>query len=292
MLIGALEAGGTKIVCAIGDENGNIIDKKIIPTESPDKTMPQIINYFRNKGIEALGVGCFGPIDPDKKSKTYGYITSTPKLAWRNYNIVKALHDTLNVPIGFDTDVNTAALGETISGALLGCEIGIYITIGTGIGVGVCIEGEPLHGLMHPEAGHIILRRLKNDNYKGICPYHRDCFEGLASGPAIEERWGKKAYELKNEYEVWELEADYIAQAIANFILCYSPNRIVLGGGIMHEEQLFPIIRFKVKEYLNGYINMKQILDDIDSYIVPPLLGDDAGIKGALRLGRLASRNN
>ncbi|NLO10099.1 MAG: ROK family protein [Clostridiales bacterium] len=288
MLIGALEAGGTKMVCAIGDEKGNIIDRVQIPTESPDITMPLLIEFYKDKGIDALGIGCFGPIDPDKKSKTYGYITSTPKLAWRNYNIVKTFYDALNVPIGFGTDVNAAALGEYTWGALFDCQVGLYITIGTGIGVGVCIDGKPLHGLMHPEAGHIILSQHANDDYEGICPYHFSCFEGLASGPAIEGRYGKKAYELNNESEVWELEAYYIAQAIANYILCYSPVRIVLGGGVMHQEILFPLIRAKVKEYLNGYINSKFILDDIDSYIVPPALGDDAGIKGALRLGHLA----
>lgn len=289
MRIGALEAGGTKMVCAIGNENSNIIERLQIPTETPAITVPLLLDFYRDKNIDALGIGSFGPIDPDKGSKAYGCITSTPKLAWRNYNIVNAFHEALNVPIGFDTDVNGAALGETAWGSLFGCDVGLYITIGTGIGVGVCIEGKPLHGLIHPEAGHIILSRRANDDYSGICPYHSNCFEGLASGPAIEHRWGKKAYELKSESEAWELEAYYIAQAVANYILCYSPNRIVLGGGVMHQEQLFPIIKSKVKEYLNGYINSKQILDDIDHYIVPPLLGDDAGIKGALRLGYLAA---
>lgn len=288
MIIGALEAGGTKMVCAIGDEKGNIVERIQISTETPAVTVPLLIDFFKYKGIEALGIGCFGPIDPDMHSKTYGYITSTPKLAWRDYNIVKNFYDALKVPIGFDTDVNGAALGETAWGALCGCEVGIYITIGTGIGVGVCIEGKSLHGLMHPEGGHINIKRLDTDYYEGNCPYHNDCFEGLAAGPAIEGRWGKKAYELKNNSEVWELEAHYIAQAIANFIFCYSPGRIVLGGGVMHQEQLFPIIRAKVKEYLNNYINLKQILDDIDLYIVQPALGEDAGIKGALRLGYLA----
>lgn len=288
MIIGALEAGGTKMVCAIGDENGNIYKKINISTETPNITVPQLISFFQNEGIEALGIGCFGPINPDKNSKTYGYITSTPKLAWRNYNIVKAFYDALNIPIGFDTDVNAAALGEEAYGALKGCNVGLYLTIGTGIGIGVCINGNPLHGLMHPEAGHISIRRLVNDDYKGICPYHFDCFEGLASGPAIEGRWGKKAYELKNVSEVWEMEAHYIAQALANYILCYSPKRIILGGGVMHQKQLFPIIRTKVREYLNGYINAQLIIVDNNDYIVPPALGEDSGIRGAIRLGCLA----
>lgn len=285
MIIGALEAGGTKMVCAIGHENGKIIKRTVIPTETVDTTMPKLINFFLNEGIEALGIGCFGPIDPDINSKTYGYITSTPKLPWRNFNIVKAFYEALKVPIGFDTDVNGAALGEGTWGALQGCEVSLYITIGTGVGVGVCIHGKPLHGLMHPEAGHIILRRLSHDTYKGNCPYHSDCLEGLASGPAIEGRWGKKAYELEDNYKVWNLESHYIAQALANFILCYSPNRIVLGGGVMKQKQLFPLIRAKVREYLGDYISLAKINDNIENYIVPPALGDNSGIMGALRLG-------
>lgn len=289
MIIGALEAGGTKMVCAIGDEYGNIIKKSVIATQTPDTTIHKLIEFFLNERIEALGIGCFGPIDPNKNSKSYGYITSTPKLSWRNYNIVKTFKDALNVPIGFDTDVNAAALGEATWGALKHCEVSMYITIGTGVGVGVCIDGKPLHGLMHPEAGHIILRRLENDDYKGNCPYHADCFEGLAAGPAIEERWGKKAYDLSDLTEVWDMEANYIAQAITNYILCYSPNKIVLGGGVMHQKQLFPLIRTKVQEYLGGYINLDEIIKNIDNYIVPTSLGDDSGIKGALMLGYLAS---
>lgn len=288
MKIGALEAGGTKMVCAIGDEEGKIIKRSVFPTQTPDITMPMLIDFFAKEDIEALGIGCFGPIDPNKNSSFYGYITSTPKLAWRNYNIVKAFHDVMNIPIGFDTDVNAAALGEAAWGALKDCEVGMYITIGTGIGIGVCIHGKPLHGLLHPEAGHILLRKLDYDTYKGNCPYHSDCFEGLAAGPAIEGRWGKKAYDLKDVPEVWEMEAHYIAQALANYILCYSPNKIVLGGGVMYQEQLFTLIRESVPEYLGGYINSDLINKYIEDYIVPTGLGDDSGIKGALRLGYIA----
>lgn len=288
MIIGALEAGGTKMVCAIGDEKGNIIKRSVFPTQTPDITMPLLIDFFSNEGIEALGIGCFGPIDPNKNSKFYGYITSTPKLAWRNYNIVETLKKALNVPIGFDTDVNAAALGEAAWGALKNCEVVMYITVGTGVGVGVCINEKPLHGLMHPEAGHILLRRLENDKYQGKCPYHGDCFEGLAAGPAIEERWGKKAFDLADVPEVWEMEAEYIAQALADYILCYSPNRIVLGGGVMHQKHLFPLIWEKVPRYLKGYVNADEINNNIDNYIVPTGLGEESGIKGAIRLGYLA----
>lgn len=291
MIIGGLEAGGTKMVCAIGNENGDIFKRISIPTEDPSITTPQLINFFSKEGIEALGIGCFGPIDLDRSSPTYGSITSTPKLAWRNYNIVQAFSSALHIPIGFDTDVNGAALGEATWGAAKGCDVSIYITIGTGVGVGICINGQPLHGLVHPEAGHILMKRLENDTFKGLCPYHSDCLEGLAAGPAIEGRWGKKAIELTENIEVWEMEAHYIAQAISNYILTLSPNKIILWGGVMHQKQLFPLVRTKVAEYLNGYIASDMILNQMERYIVPPALGEDPGIKGALRLGYLAFNN-
>lgn len=288
MKIGGIEAGGTKMVCAVGNENGEIFNRISIPTQTPEETIPKIIDFFQQEGIEALGIGCFGPIDLNRASDTYGSITSTPKLAWRNYNIVGAFKEALGVPIGFDTDVNGAALGEATWGAAKNCEVSIYITIGTGVGVGICINGKPLHGLIHPEAGHILLNRQKEDGYKGSCPYHSNCMEGLASGPAIEGRWGKKGSELAEKDEVWELEAYYIAQAVTNYILTLSPNKVVLWGGVMHQPQLFPLVRKKVLENLNGYLNSDVILKDIDNYIIPPALGDNPGIMGALRLGYLS----
>jgi len=223
MKIGALEAGGTKMVCAIGNEAGEIQRRVSYPTEIPEKTMPQMIDFFRGEGIQALGIGCFGPVDLDRNSITYGCITSTPKLAWANYNIVRTFHEALAVPVGFDTDVNGAMLGEIMFGAAKGCSTAIYITVGTGIGGGVYANGALLHGLVHPEAGHLLMERKPNDLYRGKCPYHGNCFEGLAAGPAIMERWGKPAEELMDKKEVWELESDYIAQAIANYILMISP---------------------------------------------------------------------
>ncbi|HHU73073.1 MAG TPA: ROK family protein [Clostridiales bacterium] len=288
MKIGGLEAGGTKMVCAIGNENGELLKRVTIPTEQPSVTMPKLIDFFQKEEIEALGIGCFGPLDLNKASNTYGCITSTPKLPWRNYNIVNTFKKALNVPIGFDTDVNAAALGEATWGTAKNCEVSIYITIGTGIGVGLCIQGKPHHGLIHPEAGHILLGRLEGDNYNGNCPYHSDCFEGLASGPAIEGRFGKKAYELADRSDVWEMESSYIAKAITNYILTLSPNKITLWGGVMHQTQLFPMIREKVLSYLSGYLHSDIIENHIDHYILPPSLGDDAGIKGAIRLGYFA----
>lgn len=286
MILGALEAGGTKMVMAIGNENGEILEQCSIPTETPDITVPKIIDYFKRNGIEALGIGSFGPIDPDKNSKTYGYITSTPKLAWANYDIVGNIKKALQIPIGFDTDVNASALGEATWGSIRGLSSGIYLTIGTGIGLGVYMNGSLLHGMLHPEAGHVLLSKHPEDTFEGSCPYHSHCFEGLASGPAIEKRWKKKAYELKDQSEVWELEAYYIAQGLTNFILTLSPHKIVLGGGVMHQEQLFPLIRKKVAELLNGYINTQQIAD-LEHYIVPASLKDNQGIMGCLRLATL-----
>lgn len=292
MIIGGLEAGGTKMVCTIGDENGTVIEKISIPTQTPETTMPEMITFFKKANIEALGVGCFGPLDLNKNSKTYGYITKTPKLDWKDYNIVGTFKENLHVPIGFDTDVNGAALAEATWGAAKGCESSIYITIGTGVGVGACINGKLLHGLVHPEAGHVFLSRHPEDTYKGRCPFHSNCVEGLASGPAIEERWGKKAIELSENKKVWEIEAFYIAQALCDYIFTLSPNKIILWGGVMHQEHLFPLVREKVKTMLNGYIDHCAILEDIDNYIVPPALGDEPGIKGALRLGYLAYQGN
>ena len=289
MILGALEAGGTKMVCAIGDEQGSITDRLTIPTETPEVTIPKLIHYFKEHHIEALGIGTFGPADLNPASATYGYITTTPKLAWANYNIRGVFADALQISVGFDTDVNAAALGEAAFGCMQNINNGIYVTIGTGIGIGVLSEGNLLHGMLHPEGGHILLPRHPSDNYEGCCPYHNNCFEGLASGPAIEGRYNKKAYELTNIPEVWELEADYIAHALVNYILILSPERIVLGGGVMHQEQLFPLIRKKTAELLNGYVKTKQ-LEDMDTYIVPASLNDNQGILGCLELAHKTRR--
>lgn len=287
MRLGALEAGGTKMVCAVGDEKGNIYEQVSIPTETPEITLPRLAEWFRERDVEALGIGCFGPIDLNKESETYGYITSTPKLPWVNCDVVGYFKKTLGCPIGFDTDVNGSALGEVTFGQAKGKKNIIYITIGTGVGAGVYAEGRLLHGMMHPEAGHVLIRRRQGDTYEGKCPYHKDCMEGMTAGPAIEARWGKKGIELKDRPEVWDLEAYYIAQALVNYIMTLSPEMIILGGGVMHQEQLYPLIRGYVKELLAGYIRMKQ-LDDMEHYIVPPSLHDNQGIMGALELGRRA----
>lgn len=287
MKLGALEAGGTKMVVAIGNEKGEIFEKKSIPTTMPQETISEIIGFFQDKNIEALGIGSFGPIDVREDSENYGRILDTPKLHWRQYDLLKPFQETLKVPVKLDTDVNGSCLGEMTFGSAKGLKNVIYITIGTGIGVGAAVEGKLLHGMLHPEAGHILIRKNPQDKYQGKCPYHKTCFEGLAAGPAIEERYGKSPLELINEKEVWELEADYIAQALMNYILILSPERIILGGGVMHQEQLFPIIRKKTAEYMAGYLKTEQ-LENMESYIVPPSLNDNQGILGALKLATMA----
>lgn len=298
MRIGGIEAGGTKMICAVyetedagtvggGIKKGKILERVSFLTRQPEETFADMTAFFEGKGIGALGIGCFGPVDLNRGSKTYGYITSTPKPGWADCDIVGTFERALGVPVGFDTDVNGAVLGEVTWGAAQGCESAIYITIGTGVGVGVYCNGALVHGLVHPEAGHMLLAKHPDDTYKGHCPFHADCVESLAAGPAIEERWGKKAAELADRAEVWELEAYYIAQAIANYIMTYSPQKIILWGGVMHQEQLFAMVRTQVKELLNGYIHHEMIEEKIDEYIIPPALGEDPGILGAVRLGML-----
>ena len=281
---GSLEAGGTKMGCAIGAEQGNILERVSIPTRTPEDTMPAILDFFKNKNISALGIGCFGPVDLDKKSPTYGHITTTPKLAWKNYDIVGVCEKELGIPVGFDTDVNGSALGEATWGCTKDLDNSIYITVGTGIGVGVIIDRKPYHGMLHPEGGHIFLARHPQDPMeRGICPYHELCLEGLASGPSIQARWGKPGVELADRKEVWELEAYYLAQAICSYIMILSPERIIIGGGVAHQEQMMPLIRKEVLRQMGGYIAAKG-MQDLENYIVLPSLNDNQGILGALKL--------
>ncbi|TCP30991.1 fructokinase [Scopulibacillus darangshiensis] len=288
MLIGAIEAGGTKFVCGIGDENGCIYDKIIFPTTTPDEVLDKIVTYFSEENIKAIGVGTFGPLDLNVNSPTYGYITSTPKYFWQDTNIVGMLKEHFSMPIGFDTDVNAAALGEQTWGAATGIDSCIYMTVGTGIGVGAIVNGELLHGLIHPDMGHVFIKRHPDDLFPGVCPFHKDCLEGLASGQAIEQRWMKKGQELTAKEEVWELEAYYLAQGIANFILTLSPKKVIVGGGVASQQKLLPLIRKNVQNLLNGYVKHELILKNIREYIATPKLGSDAGICGSLVLARTA----
>lgn len=286
-VVGGIEAGGTKFVCAVGSGPDDIRAEQRFPTTTPDETIGRAVDFFRTHGSElaAIGIASFGPVDPDPSSPTYGYITSTPKPRWANTDFVGAVQQALSVPVGFDTDVNGAALGEHRWGAAQGLDTFIYLTIGTGIGGGGMVGGQLMHGLIHPEMGHIRLPHDQEaDPFPGICPFHGDCLEGLASGPALDERWGQPAHTLPSDHPAWPLEAHYLALALVNYICTLSPQRIILGGGVMNQPQLFLLVRTKVQELLNGYVQALEILDHIDRYIVPPMLGERAGVLGAIAL--------
>ena len=288
MLYGAIETGGTKIICAKVDKAGEIKEDLRFPTgDNPEAAVKQITDFFADSGIDALGIGTFGPVCLDSKSQRYGSILETPKTAWRNYPLLERLSENLQVPMLIDTDVNCACLAESVCGAAKGLDSVIYITIGTGIGVGVYINGDTLKGMLHPEAGHIMLKRVEGDNFQGICPYHKDCFEGMAAGPALEQRAGRPAYELSADDAIWDIEAAYIGAAIADYTLTYSPQRIVLGGGVMEQKHIFGKIRDCTSNTLAGYIRTAE-LDNMSEYIVPAGLDGRQGIIGAYLLAKKA----
>lgn len=292
MIIGGIEAGGTKFVCGIGNEKGEIFETISFPTEAPDITLERSIAFFKDKGVEAIGVGSFGPINMDQKSPKYGFITTTPKPGWSDFDFLGTLNKEFRVPLGWDTDVNAAAFGEYHWGAARGLNSCVYFTIGTGIGMGALVEGKLVHGLVHPEAGHLYVRRHEKDHFKGICPYHGDCLEGMASGPAIGKRWNLKGHEISQDHPAWEVEAYYISQGVIGAILLMSPKKVILGGGVMNQEHLFPLIRKQVQQGLNQYVKAKEMILDIEHYIVPPKLESYAGLCGALALGFEAINNH
>jgi fructokinase len=290
-IYGGVEAGGTKFVCAVGSGPEDLQDEVRFETTSPKVTINRALEYFKKQNLKeqllAVGIGSFGPIELNRKLSNYGFITSTPKPGWSNINICGLIKEELKIPVGFNTDVNAAALGEYEWGAGRGLNNFIYLTIGTGIGGGVMINGRLLHGLKHPEMGHIFIPQdIKADPYEGNCPFHKNCFEGLASGPAMKNRWGKSPEDLNKDHKAWDLEAQYISFALINYIFTLSPERIIIGGGIMEQKILLPLILTTVKKMLNNYIHMKEIKGNIEKYIVLPSLGKKAGILGALVLAK------
>ncbi len=292
-IYGGIEAGGTKFVCTVGTGPDDIQAEIRFPTTTPAETIQQVIDFFKKQDqVDAIGISSFGPIDPNPKSPTFGFVTTTPKKGWAQTNFVGTLRKAFDVPIAFDTDVNAAALAEFRWGAAKGLDTFIYLTIGTGIGGGAMVEGNLLHGVMHPEMGHIRLPHDRDvDPFEGSCPFHGDCLEGLASGPAMEARWGSRAERLPADHPAWEIESGYLADAIINFTLSLAPQRVILGGGVMEQAQLFPMIRKKVEERLNGYLGVKEILEEIDAFIVPPGLGNRAGMLGAIALAERLLRD-
>lgn len=289
-LYGGIEAGGTKFVCMIGTGPDHVVDETRFSTTLPDETIRKTIAFFApyaGRGeLAAVGIATFGPVDLNPLSPTYGHITTTPKPDWSQVDLQGQIQRALHVPIAFDTDVNAAAFGEHYwVPANRPLDPFLYITIGTGIGVGVLANGRPLHGLIHCEAGHFALPHdWQKDPFSGVCPYHGDCLEGLASGPSMARRWGQPAEALPSQHAAWEMEAGYIALALVNLIYAYSPERIVLGGGVPQHPGLHEVVRQKVRQHLNGYIHSPMVLERIDEYIVMPSLGNRSGVLGAIAM--------
>jgi len=292
-LFGGIEAGGTKFVCIVASDPDHILEQIRIPTTTPDETLNRVIQFFQpftiSDQVNSIGVGCFGPLDLDSDSPTFGFITFTPKMDWSHTDVRGTLQRALNVDIVMDTDVNAAALGEFRWGAARGLDPSLYLTIGTGIGGGYVKDGKPLKGLLAPEMGHLRIPHDRElDPFNGACPFHGDCFEGLASGPAIEKRLGLAGADVPENDPFWEIEAGYIAAALVNYILVLSPKRIILGGGVMSRSFLYPKIRSRVLELLNGYVAHLTVTENIDEYIVPPGLGNLSGVMGAIALAQTA----
>ncbi len=292
-LYGGIESGGTKWVCAVGTGPDHIVARTSFPTTKPEETLGRALAFFRQQPeIAALGIGSFGPVDVHIDSPTWGFVTTTPKLGWTNTDVGRAMQHALGVPVAFDTDVNAAALGEQHWGAAQQLDTFFYLTIGTGIGGGGMVNGRLLHGLLHSELGHMrIPHDWAVDPYPGACPYHGDCLEGLAAGPALESRWAQRGETLAPDHPAWALEAHYLALALVNLICILSPQRIILGGGVMQQPHLFPLLRHEVQVLLNGYLQIPALLDTIETYIVSPALGDRAGVLGAIALAQQVSRS-
>jgi fructokinase len=289
MIVGGIEAGGTKWVCATGSGPDDLHETVTFPTTTPEETLARAAAFFSDNGsVAAVGIGSFGPVDVRPGSGTWGHITTTPKAGWGDTDLVAGLRLPAGIPVAVDTDVNAAALGEQRWGAAAGCDTFSYITVGTGIGGGGMVSGRLMHGLLHPELGHIrIPHDRARDPFDGVCPYHGNCFEGLASGHSMTVRWGKPGVEIEDD-EAWQLEAEYLALGLVNLICTLSPQRIVMGGGVMKQPGLFPLVRTRVRELLAGYVAAPELEDGLDEYIVPPALGDRSGVLGAIALAQAA----
>lgn len=287
---GGIEAGGTKFLCMVGTGPLEIVAETRFPTTQPDETIQRAIEFFepytRSGKLAAVGIASFGPVDLNPASPTYGYTTTTPKPGWSQVNLRGRIQQALNLPVAFDTDVNAAALGEhDWIPKNRSLDPFLYMTVGTGIGLGILANGRVLHGLIHSEAGHLAIPHdLQKDPFPGICPYHGDCLEGLASGPSMAQRWGQPAETLPDTHPAWELEVEYISLALVNLIYTCSPQRIVLGGGVTEHPGLHEAVNRKVQQHLNGYIQSPMVLANINAYIVPPALGNRSGVLGAIAL--------
>jgi fructokinase len=287
-LFAGIEAGGTKFVCGVGTGPEDLV-QSTIDTGSPRATLESTIETIRSlaagRPLDAVGIACFGPICLDPDSPAYGCITSTPKPGWQNTSIVQPIREALGVLAAFDTDVNGALLGELRWGAARGLEDAVYLTVGTGIGGGILSGGRLVHGLLHPEIGHLrIPHDLERDPYPGCCPFHGDCWEGLACGPAIAARWGVPARDLPAGHPAWDLEAHYLALGIANLVVTLSPRRIILGGGVLSHAPLIALVQAGIRSLLADYIRRPELGSGIEAYVVPPSLGKNSGVLGAIAL--------
>jgi fructokinase len=286
-LYGGIEGGGTKFNCAVGSGPDHLVDEIRIPTTTPTETVQRICEFFAPHlgQLHGIGLGTFGPADVDPASPTYGYITATPKPHWAHTNILGMLRENIKLPFAMEMDVAISGLGEAKWGASKGDSHSLYLTIGTGIGGGYIVDGKPLRGLTSLETGHIRIPHDRElDPFRGFCPFHEDCFEGLAAGPSIEARFGQRAETLADDHPFWQTEAGYIAHALVNYILTLSPKRIIIGGGVMQNQFMFPTVRRKVQQLMNDYIGHEMLTTKIDQYIVPPALGSRSGVLGAIAL--------
>lgn len=284
--LGAIEAGGTKFVCAVGTPEGNVLTQTCVPTGPPAETIKRVLSFFRNENddLAAIGIGSFGPIELSRSSSSYGFIKSTPKPGWTDFDLLGSIRKEFSVPVGLDTDVNAALLAESRWGAAQGVCNALYVTVGTGIGGGAMISGSLLRGLSHPEMGHIwVPHDMEHDPFTGVCPYHGDCLEGLACGPAMERRWQLSPPAIPVDHPAWTLQAEYLAFGCVNWICTLSPGRIVLGGGLMRHH-LFRPIQERVAALTNNYLGLPELSSGIQHYIVPSGLGGNAGLLGALAL--------
>ncbi len=288
-----IEGGGTKYKIVAASDPENVLCRTTIPTTSPEETISKIISFLvplladNADRIRAIGLGQFGPIQVNPAAQDYGAILNTPKAGWCGVNLISELRKITSLPIALDTDVNAAAMGELHYGAGQGLSDFFYITIGTGIGGALILNKRIVHGLLHPELGHMLVpHNTGNDPFEGICRFHKDCFEGLASGPALLARWKKPAETLTEDHQAWDLESTYIAQALVNLFLTVMPQRFILGGGIMQQRHLFPRISRKFCQLINDYIDVLKIIPEMDQYIRPPHLDHDAGMFGAIALAK------
>ncbi|MBV9817733.1 MAG: ROK family protein [Solirubrobacterales bacterium] len=293
-LYGGVETGGTWCVCVLGSAPDDVRAQAQFPTTSPEETLGRIVGFFEKHQVpKAVGIGSFGPVDVDPSSPTWGNVTTTPKPGWQDILVATTLRDRLDLPVAFDTDVSAAALGEHRWGAGRGRESLCYLTVGTGIGAGLIIDGRPVRGLVHPEVGHMrIPRDQRRDDFPGVCPAHGDCWEGLASGRALAERWGTSPESLPDDHEAWGLEAEYLALGILSIVSVTSPHVVVAGGGVMNNPGLLRGVRRLVRKLVNGYLRTPMLAERIDDYLVAPALGDRAGALGALALAGLGSNES